>query len=384
MARIAAVTTDCILQGVVLRDGVPLVFHSDHAKEFISKTLRTLAKALGIITTTTLAHHPTGNAKIERVWQYVTKCLRSLKPAQHKHWQAYVALFEHVWNSMLHSTLGVSPFEAAHGLPTRGVESHVAAAKYDAPDYMDMPGIKAMQTTARAFATILRQVQMQEAKANARMLNLKGNKPLLNVGDRVAFFIPPSAEEAELAARKAKHMPQYRGPAVITEVLSPTTFTLEYKQRKYQRCLSELRKYRASGDPDIDVGVAPDSATSFERGAIIAYRDTDDPEDEDSGRFHLGRVVNIADGEAHLHCLATTGKALSRAMWKPLYQNSRGVFAVGNRRHGDPVIDRIPVDEDSWVLHYNVQLENNDRMSKRTRRQLAADDVTHHRLGHTF
>ena len=106
--------------------------------------------------------------------------------------------------------------------------------------------------------------------------------------------------------------------------------------------------------PDLDSGVAPDSTTSFEQGATIAYRDTDDPEDEDSGRFHLGRVVNVTDGEAHLHCLATTGKALSRAQWKPLYQNNRGVFALGNQRHGDPVIERIPVDEDSWVLHYDV------------------------------
>ena len=65
--RTAAVTTDCILQGVILRDGVPLIIHSDHAKEFISKLLDTLCKALGITTTTTLAHHPTGNSKIERV-----------------------------------------------------------------------------------------------------------------------------------------------------------------------------------------------------------------------------------------------------------------------------------------------------------------------------
>ena len=74
--RNAAVTTDCILQGVILRDGVPLVIHSDHAKEFISKCLQTLARVLGVTTTTTLAHHPTGNSKIERVWQFVTKCLR--------------------------------------------------------------------------------------------------------------------------------------------------------------------------------------------------------------------------------------------------------------------------------------------------------------------
>ena len=65
--RSAAITTDCILQGVILRDGVPLVIHSDHVREFISKLLTTLEKALGVTVTTTLAHHPTGNSKIERV-----------------------------------------------------------------------------------------------------------------------------------------------------------------------------------------------------------------------------------------------------------------------------------------------------------------------------
>ena len=65
--RTTAVTTDSILHGVVLRDGVPLVVHSDHAKEFVSKTLVMLVKSLGMRTTTTLAHHPTGNSKIERL-----------------------------------------------------------------------------------------------------------------------------------------------------------------------------------------------------------------------------------------------------------------------------------------------------------------------------
>ena len=84
-SRTAAVTTDCLLQGIILRDGVPLVIHSDHAKEFISKTIKTLAKTFGITATTTLAHHPTGNSKIERLWQYVAKCLCNLNPKQHQH-----------------------------------------------------------------------------------------------------------------------------------------------------------------------------------------------------------------------------------------------------------------------------------------------------------
>ena len=123
-------------------------------------------------------------------------------------------------------------------------------------------------------------------------------------------------------------MPQFRGPATITKVMTPTTFTLRYGNREYQRCLSELRPYRANKDPEINVGVAPDTATSFEVGAYIAYRDTDDPDSQDSKRFHIGKVVNLADGEAHVHCLATKGKALSRAQWRPLYQNDQGAYGI--------------------------------------------------------
>ena len=69
---------------------------------------------------------------------------------------------EHTWNTTKHSTLGVSPYEAA-----RGVQCQAAVAKYDAPDYMDEAGIKAIQVTVKAFVTHLRQVQTQEAKARA-------------------------------------------------------------------------------------------------------------------------------------------------------------------------------------------------------------------------
>ena len=67
------------------------------------------------------------------------------------------------------------------------------------------------------------------------MLNLKGAAPKLRVGDKVLFYIPPTAEEAELAQRKAKHLPQYRGPAVITRVMTPTTYELKYGNRTYKR-----------------------------------------------------------------------------------------------------------------------------------------------------
>ena len=85
-----------------------------------------------------------------------------------------------------------------------------------------------------------------------------------------------------------------------------------------------------------------------------------------------------------MHCYATSGKALSHASWKPLRQITKGKYHYGSIATGESVIDRIPVSEDEWVLHYNVQLAANGRIEKRTRRQLQANKVTHHRIGHTF
>ena len=130
--------------------------------------------------------------------------------------------------------------------------------------------------------------------------------------------------------------------------------------------------------------IASDTATSFEVGTYIAYRDTDDPDSDDSKRYHIGKVINIADGQAHVHCYSTHDNALSRAKWEPLYQNDRGVYDSGNRTHGDAVIDQIPVEEQDWVMHYDVKINLKDCLTKRTRKQLTDMKVTHHRLGHTF
>ena len=123
---------------------------------------------------------------------------------------------------------------------------------------------------------------------------------------------------------------------------------------------------------------------SFEVDRYVTYRDTDDPDSPDSQRYHLGRVINVTDDNTHVHCHATKGKIISHVQWSPLYQNDRGVYKIDDDRHGDPVIDQIPVVEEEWVLHYAVKLNPNHHITKQTRKQLAARAVTHHRLTNTF
>ena len=144
---------------------------------------------------------------------------------------------------------------------------------------------------------------MHETKGRVRMVNYKGHKPKLKVGDRVSFFIPSSTEKTELTEWKTKHMAQLRGSTTITKVMTPTTFTLEYKGHTYQSCLSELRPCRSSDMSDLDSGVTPDSTTSFNQGSFISYHDTDGSDDDDINVF-------VSPRTGHQHC----GRQFSRSM----------------------------------------------------------------------
>ena len=60
--------------------------------------------------------------------------LKQMQDQQYHEWHKYVRLAEHTWNIMQHSVLGVSPFEAAHGLPARSLRDVPCLSKAGVSD----------------------------------------------------------------------------------------------------------------------------------------------------------------------------------------------------------------------------------------------------------
>ena len=119
-----------------------------------------LCALIGCKKTTTLAHHPTGNAHIERLWQWVALCLKQMTREQYQEWEKYVRLMEHVWNTSYHSVLKCTPFEVAHGLPARTVlDSWVEEDRRGVTSrLMSQDDISAMRTTVNTFVQQIEQV----------------------------------------------------------------------------------------------------------------------------------------------------------------------------------------------------------------------------------
>ena len=124
-ARTGANTAHVIFNEIIARKGVPLLFHSDAAREFVSTAMKSLCATLGIVQTNTLAHNPKGNAKIERVWAFVGRCLQSMTPEVYAQFHKYTGIIAHVWNTVPDSDTNITPFEAEHGMKCRSVAESI-------------------------------------------------------------------------------------------------------------------------------------------------------------------------------------------------------------------------------------------------------------------
>ena len=121
--RTSANTAHVLLYDIVCRKGVPMVLHSDAAQEFLGGATASLATILGCKQSTTKAHNPKGNAKIERIWAFVRVCLAQMTDEQYANFHMYAPIMAHVWNTTVDSDTGYSPFEVEHGIHARHADA---------------------------------------------------------------------------------------------------------------------------------------------------------------------------------------------------------------------------------------------------------------------
>ena len=218
--------------------------------------------------------------------------------------------------------------------------------------------------------------------------NNKGTGRKYEVGDQVSFFIPPSENEAKQMGRKPKHLPQYRGPAIIAKVLTNTTYELMFQGRAYFRCFSELRAYRSNRLP-MNLPAAQDiemQKRDLVVGNYVALCDSDRVEDD---HFHLCKVLSIKDGKTVLLNYATWQTKIKRAKWSIMYQHKSDLAFTTTPSRKNPiqqeVIDWVTVEEaDGYIDHYDVKLTKSMRITTKCIKHLKQLGLKHHALGKTF
>ena len=372
---------------IVLPKGVPLLFHTDAASSFLVKAVKSLSQMLGIRRTDTLAHNPKSNAKMERVWEFVGRCLKAMTKEQYAEFPRMLPIMEHVWNGAIDSETGVTPFEAEHGMPMRGV----AEAMLENPPPEGLPAaandLRTIAKSAHAYAEHLSRVKAVEKAIAAMRLNAKGfAKHEYKLGDRVAFYLPPTVKQAQLMGKNPKHMLHFVGPADITEALSDngTSWKLEYQGKEYKRNVMHMIPYRPDDFVEHQQRAAVDNNVYL--NSFVAVLDGDD-----DNNYHVAKVIGLTPQETTLHYMGTSSKSLRSAKWRLMYHrlNDQGLQYynpnVITHRHTPftGTIDTRPI-EDSLIILPNLGFNEHQQLNKDTQHILKEYQQKHHVYGRTW
>jgi len=386
--RTAPNTAHVLFYDIVMRKGVPLRFHSDAAKEFLSTAMSSLQNMLGIRKSDTLAHNPKSNAKIERVWEFVGRALRAMTAEQYAVFHLYMPILAHVWNCTPDSDTNITPFEAEHGMPCRSV----AESLLQDPPAEGLPAsasdLRTIGYSARAYNEIISNIKALERANVANKLNAYGqNIKHFRVGDKVTFYLPPNEREALSMGKNPKHLLQYRGPGIITRVLSPnnTSFELKYEGRTYRRNVMHLSPYTSNGEVPSNVLLKMDNTVSV--GSFVAVLDNTGDK-----KYHIAKVLDVGETTTWIHYYATKSPNLRQALWYPVHaQPNTNVLMMEKPdtivRHDTQLtgsIDSLPIGEGLIILP-NVGMTDRNRINKRTRIILRKmTGYSHHRFQHTW
>ena len=324
---------------------------------------------------------------MERVWEYVGRCLKALTKEQYDEFPKHLPIMQSVWNNTPDSETGVTPFEAEHGMPMRGVAEALLAN----PPTEGLPAsandLITIAQSAHAYAEHLANVKACEKALRAQRLNAKGfSRHEYQIGDRVSFYLPPSQKQAQRMGKNPKHMLQFAGPAEIVEALSDhgTAWRLLWNGTHYRRNIMHMVPYAPDNHVEQQQRAAVD-LTVYVNSYVAVLDDSED------NHYHIAKVVGLTEAETTLHYLGTTSKALRSAKWSLMYHKlgDEGGYLRHSRAITDahePLLGTIPTRpmDDSLIILPNAGLTDRMRLNKDTISILKEFPQEHHVLHRTW
>ena len=232
---------------ILTRWGAPRILLSDNGKEYINKLMQSMAKDYGIYHAQTPPYHAQANPT-ERVNRSLKTMIVAFLGQDHRDWDLHVKEFRFAYNTATHSTTKYTP-----AFLNFGREPLVK----NSLKFFQEKDLKIESSSQEDWVTRLGRVRAIRGwvaenmnlahDRQAKLWNEKHRNIVYNVGDKVL-----SRSRVLSSAAKninAKLIPKFKGPFVISRVLSPLVYELsdENGRVQFRSAAVDLKPFKEPG-----------------------------------------------------------------------------------------------------------------------------------------
>ena len=200
--------------------GLPNSIVTDRDPTFMSTFWKELFKLQGTTLKFSSAYHPQTDGQTEIVNKMVEQYLRCFSGDKPKGWVKWLPLAEWWYNTNIHASTKLSPFESVYGYPPPKLIPYT-------------PGTTQLQEVENTLKTrdeIIRILRTNLQLAQDRMkkfADIKRTARSFNIGDLVYLRLQPYKQQSVVQRRNLKLSPRFYGPYRVLEKIGTVAYRLE-------------------------------------------------------------------------------------------------------------------------------------------------------------
>jgi len=200
--------------------GFPRSIVSDWDPIFVSQFWRELFRLSGTTLRLSTAYHPQSDGQIEVINKVLEQYLRAFIHDRPTEWFKHLPLAEWSYNTSLHSSTGVTPFEIIYGKPPPSIPNSLLPSSSN----------EAAESLLRDRTLAHQKLQNCLLKAQLNMkrfADMKRRPKSFEVGQWVHVKLRPHRQTSISGSSQSKLTKRFFGPFEITERIGPVAYHLK-------------------------------------------------------------------------------------------------------------------------------------------------------------
>jgi len=200
--------------------GLPNSIVTDRDPTFTSTFWKELFKLQGTTLKFSSAYHPQTDGQTEIVNKMVEQYLRCFSGDKPKGWVKWLPLAEWWYNTNIHASTKLSPFESVYGYPAPKLIPYTAGTTQ----------IQEVENTLKTRDEIICILRANLQLAQDRMkkfADIKRTERSFDVGDLVYLRLQPYKQQSVVQRRNLKLSPRFYGPYQVLEKIGTVAYRLE-------------------------------------------------------------------------------------------------------------------------------------------------------------